>query len=214
MGTSVGAISERNARPGPSGSGSWYTSPAYSRRSPRATVRTMSIVSRVAVTGARKRTPCHPSMTCGPLVPSPSRKRPFESDCIDIADIANIAGVLAPTCTMPEPSLIVVVLAARYANGVSASCPQASGAHTDVAPSFSASTTKSASPGVDTTAPIPTCMLVTSSMLGAIVNLHTYAANAACHQGDDRGAPRAALQRLPHRGGHCDDRGVARRRVG
>ena len=137
----------------------------------------MSIVSRVAVTGARKRTPCHPSMTCGPLVPSPRRKRPFESDCIDIADMATIAGVLAPTWTMPEPSLIVVVLAARYARGVSASCPHASATHTDVAPSRSASTTKAASSGVDTTAAIPTSILITSSTRTAIVNLHTYAAS-------------------------------------
>ena len=40
----------------------------------------------------------------------------------DIADIANIAEVLAPTCAIPEPSLIVVVMAARYASGVGWPC--------------------------------------------------------------------------------------------
>ena len=59
------------------------------------------------------RTPCQPSITCGPLVPMPSRKRPPESDCNVIAVIASIAGVREPSCTMPEARPIVDVVAAR-----------------------------------------------------------------------------------------------------
>ena len=71
--------------------------------------RTISIVSRVRRTGRSKRTPCQPSITCGPLVPMPSTKRPPDRACSDCADIASIAGVRAPSCTMPVPSRIVDV---------------------------------------------------------------------------------------------------------
>ena len=67
----------------------------------------------VAPTGAEKRTPCQPSITCGPLVPMPSRKRPPDSACMDIAVIARLAGVRAPSWAMPVARPIVVVRAAR-----------------------------------------------------------------------------------------------------
>jgi len=43
----------------------------------------------------------------------PSKNRPPDSACSDIADMASIAGVRAPSCTMPVASLMVVVDAAR-----------------------------------------------------------------------------------------------------
>ncbi len=112
--------------------------PVVATLSPRATARTISIVSRVAVTGAVNLTPCQPSMTCGPLVPMPSRNRPPERRCIAIADIASSAGEREPSWTMPVASPIVDVLAARKASGVKASAPHTSGTHTDEAPSRSA----------------------------------------------------------------------------
>ena len=81
----------------------------------------ISMVSRVAVTGRSKRTPCHPSMTCGPLVPIPNRKRPPDSACIDMADMAKRAGEREPSWTMPVASFTRSVRAARNASGVSAS---------------------------------------------------------------------------------------------
>jgi hypothetical protein len=113
IGTSTGATGERMARPGPSGRGSRYVGPSCASRSPRATIRTISIVSLVRPIGDGNRTPCHPSITCGPLVPIPSRKRPSDSSCIDIADMASIAGVRAPSCAMPVASSMVEVRAAR-----------------------------------------------------------------------------------------------------
>ena len=71
------------------------------------------MVSRVRASGASKLTPCQPSMTCGPLVPIPSRNRPPDSCCMDMADIASIAGVLAPSWAIPVPSAIRSVRAAR-----------------------------------------------------------------------------------------------------
>ena len=111
------------------------------------------MVSLVAATGAWKRTPCHPSMTCGPLTPSPSTNRPPDRAANDIADMASSAGVLVPSWAIPEASRRVVVRAARYPRGVRASYPHASGTHTDVAPRRSASTTKRAVASV--TAPTP-----------------------------------------------------------
>ena len=71
------------------------------------------MVSRVARTGRRNRTPCQPSMTCGPLAPMPSRNRPPLSCCSDMADMASMAGVRAPSCTMEVPRPIREVRAAR-----------------------------------------------------------------------------------------------------
>src|SRR5260221_14284407 len=72
--------------------------------------------------------------------------------------MASIAGVGAPGAAIADPSLIVVVRAARYASGVSASWPQTSGTQTEAAPSRSASATKAAPSGPVTCALIPTCM--------------------------------------------------------
>ena len=52
-------------------------------------------------------------MTCGPLVPMPSTNRPPESACIESADIASIAGVRAPSCTMPVANRMVDVRAGK-----------------------------------------------------------------------------------------------------
>jgi hypothetical protein len=94
---------------------------ACSSRSPRLTVRTISMVSRVVCTGLRNRTPCQPSITRGPEVPMPKMKRPADSSCKLKADVASSAGVREPNCTTNVPSLIDDVLAARYASPVSAS---------------------------------------------------------------------------------------------
>ena len=102
-------------------------------------MRTISIVSRVRCTGRENSAPCHPSITCGPLVPNPNSKRPFEIACTPIAFIASIAGVRAPICAMPVPNLIRSVTAAIAANGVNASNPQNSAVHTDDTPRPSAS---------------------------------------------------------------------------
>ena len=94
-------------------------------------------------TGLSKRTPCHPSITWGPLVPMPSTNRPPESACIESADIASIAGVRAPSCTMPVANRMVDVRATRNTSGVKASPAQNSGTHTESTPSCSACWTKS-----------------------------------------------------------------------
>ena len=106
-------------------------------------MRAISTISFMRCTGRSNRTPCQPSITCGPLVPSPSRNRPPESDCSVIAVMPTSAGVREPAWMMPEPSLIVFVRAAMYPSGVTASEPHASAHQTECTPSFSASTTKS-----------------------------------------------------------------------
>jgi hypothetical protein len=73
----------------------------------------ISMVSRVACTGVRNHTPCQPSMIWGPLAPMPSVNRPPVSCWSDIADMASMAGVRAPSCAIEVPSLIVDVRAAR-----------------------------------------------------------------------------------------------------
>ena len=55
--------------------------------------------------------------------------------------LVSIAGVRVPSWTIAVPSRIRLVACARTPSGVSASCAQNSGNHTDVAPSRSASTT-------------------------------------------------------------------------
>ena len=66
----------RSALPGPSGSGSVKCAPAYATLSRRSAIRTISTYSRVRASGAAKRTPCQPSLTCGPDTPSPRWNRP------------------------------------------------------------------------------------------------------------------------------------------
>jgi hypothetical protein len=58
---------------------------------------------------------------------TPSRNRPPDSSCSDMAATAKMAGDLAPGCTTDEPSPMAVVWPARYASGVSASRAQVSG---------------------------------------------------------------------------------------
>ena len=69
------------------------------------------------------RTPCHPSLTCGPETPRPRRNRPPESVSSVAAVIAVIAGVRAGICMTPEPRPIVEVWAASHARTVGASDP-------------------------------------------------------------------------------------------
>jgi hypothetical protein len=95
-------------------------------------------------------------MTCGPLAPTPSTNRPPDSACSDIADMASIAGVRAPSWTMPLASRIVEVDAARKASGVSASPAQYSAVHAESTPSRSASRTNSTMPGCSGWAFTPT----------------------------------------------------------
>src|SRR5215472_6655008 len=128
---------------------------------------TISTVSLVTAIGASKLTPCQPSITCGPLVPMPSRNRPPESSCNDIADIASMAGLRAPSWAIADPSAMRSVCPARKASGVSASWPHASATQTDVAPRRSASRTKSTSCGPATWVAIPTCMRLTPSLPSA-----------------------------------------------
>src|SRR5205807_650013 len=53
--------------------------------------------------------PCQPSITWGPLTPSPRRNRPPDMDARLIAVIAISAGVRVPACMIPDPGLIEVV---------------------------------------------------------------------------------------------------------
>src|SRR5262245_11183782 len=93
--------------------------------------------------GFAKGTPCSPSTTCGPLAPSPSRKRlPLIAASVS-AVIAVIDGARALICMIPVPSPMRDVRAARNASGVTASWPHASADHATSTPSFSASHTKS-----------------------------------------------------------------------
>ena len=84
-------------------------------------MRMISIVSLVLRTGRENPTPCHPSITCGPLVPIPRTNRPSEIFWRPIADIASIAGVRAPSCAIPVARRTRSVLAAIAASGVNAS---------------------------------------------------------------------------------------------
>ena len=73
----------------------------------------------------------------------PRTNLPPESACIESEDIASIAGVRAPSCTIPVANLMFDVRAARNASGVRASPAQNSGTHTESTPSRSACWTKS-----------------------------------------------------------------------
>jgi hypothetical protein len=52
-------------------------------------------------------------MTCGPLTPIPSRNRPPDNCCSDMAEVASSAGERDPSCTIDEPRAIRDVRAAR-----------------------------------------------------------------------------------------------------
>ena len=87
---------------------------------------TMSMYSRVRASGLSNRTPCQPSDTCGPLTPSPSRKRPPDSVSRVAAVIAQFAGVRPGIWKIADPMPICSVCAATKASTVGASEPYAS----------------------------------------------------------------------------------------
>ena len=103
--------------------------------------RTISTISRMRCTGRSKRMPCQPSMTWGPLTPSPSTKRPLDMEARLIAVIATRAGVRVPAWMIPVPRRMREVRAAMKASGVTASWPQASADQTSWTPRRSASVT-------------------------------------------------------------------------
>ena len=94
-------------------------------------MRTISTYSRVFASGFPHGSPCQPSTTCGPEVPSPSRKRPPESRSSVAAVIAVFAGVRPGICMIALPILSLVVVAASQERTVTASVPQASAAHAE-----------------------------------------------------------------------------------
>ena len=73
----------------------------------------MSTYSRVRAERRAKRTPCQPSLTCGPETPEPRWKRPPERVSRVAAVIAVIAGVRAGICMTPAPRPIVLGLRAE-----------------------------------------------------------------------------------------------------
>ena len=79
----------------------------------RARSRRTRASSRAACPTARR---ASPSTTCGPDVPSPSRKRPPESRSSVAAVIAVFAGVRPGICMIAEPTLIRSVVAASQAS--------------------------------------------------------------------------------------------------
>ena len=83
----------------------------------------MSMYSRVRPSGASKRTPCQPSLTCGPLTPRPSRKRPLDSVSRVAAVIAVIAGVRAGIWNTALPTSTLRVCAAIQVSTVAVSEP-------------------------------------------------------------------------------------------
>ncbi len=93
------------------------------------------------VTGRSNRMPCQPSITWGPLTPSPSAKRPFDIEARLIAVMAISAGVRVPACMIPDPRRMREVRAAMKARGVAASSPHDSCDQTKSTPSRSASVT-------------------------------------------------------------------------
>jgi len=98
----------------------------------------MSEYSRVRASGLSKRTPCQPSLTCGPETPSPSRNRPPDRVSRVAAVIAQFAGVRPGIWKMAEPMSIVGHWAATQASTVAASEPYASATHATAKPRVSA----------------------------------------------------------------------------
>ena len=99
----------------------------------------MSTYSRVRPRGLPHATPCQPSTTCGPEVPSPSSTRPPESWSSVATVITVIAGERAGICMIAVPIPICSVVAAIQLATVTASAPQASDVHEEWNPSRSAS---------------------------------------------------------------------------
>jgi hypothetical protein len=107
------AIDNRSALPSLSGSGSRTCSPSALMRSPANARRITSSVSRIRASGCANGTPCSPSMTCGPDVPSPSANRLPDIAANVSAVWAVIAGERTPSWNTPEPSSIREVRDAR-----------------------------------------------------------------------------------------------------
>ena len=120
-----------SALPGPSGSGRSIVSPWNSTRSRARAMRTTAMYSRVRWSCLAKRTPCHPSETCGPLEPMPSSMRPSESWSRVAAVIAVMVGVRPGIWKMADPILIRVVCPAIQPRIVAESDPYASAVHTE-----------------------------------------------------------------------------------
>ncbi len=103
-------------------------SPSRRTVSRASAIRTTSTYSRVRASGLSKRTPCHPSETCGPDTPRPSRKRPPERVSSVAAVIAVIAALRAGICMTAAPTSMRSVCAATHDSTVGASEPYASAA--------------------------------------------------------------------------------------
>lgn len=87
--------------------------------------------SRVRCSCLAKRTPCQPSDTCGPELPSPRIMRPSDTRSIVAAVIAVIAALRPGIWKTPAPSRILVVRAASQARIVAASEPYTSAVQTE-----------------------------------------------------------------------------------
>ena len=87
--------------------------------------------SRVRPSWDPKRTPCQPSLTCGPEDPMPSSIRPSESWSSVAAVMAVIAGERPGIWKIADPILILVVSPAIQPRIVAASEPYASAVQTE-----------------------------------------------------------------------------------
>ena len=83
----------------------------------------MSTYSLVRPSGDANRTPCHPSLTCGPDTPRPSRNRPPDRVSSVAAVIAVMAGVRAGICITAAPRSMRLVCAPTHDSTVGASDP-------------------------------------------------------------------------------------------
>ena len=93
-----------------------------SRRS--AATHDLDVLARLRASGFLHGSPCQPSTTCGPDVPSPSTNRPPSVSWSSvIAVIAQFAGVRPGICMIADPILIRVVFAASHDSTVTASRP-------------------------------------------------------------------------------------------
>ena len=127
-------------------------------------IRTISIVSRVRCTGRSNRTPCQPSITCGPLVPIPRINRPSDTCCTPCAVIASIAGVRAPSWAIPVARRNRSVTDAIAASGVNASNAQYSATHTESTPMRSACRATSRKRGIDGSTDNPIFSVIAASL--------------------------------------------------
>src|SRR5439155_20139813 len=92
-------------------------------------LRTISTYSRVRSRGLPNGTPCQPSLTWGPELPSPRRNRPRVRWSSVIAVIAVAAGVRAGICITAVLTPVRSVLVAYQVGRERASDPEASALH-------------------------------------------------------------------------------------